>query len=163
MSGAHPIIAVDLVESKLTTALTFGATHTVDGALPDVVVEKTKQLTSGRGADWVFVTVGSSEAVAQGLDLIRRQGTVVIVRIPGREATVALPVAYHVVQERRITGSKMGSSRPSVDIPRLVQLYQMGRLKLDELIAARYHLEDINEAIQLTEAGGALRNVIVFP
>jgi Zn-dependent alcohol dehydrogenase len=56
----------------------------------------------------------------------------------------------------------MGSTRVSVDVPHLVDLYQHQRLKLDELISARYPLEQINEAIESTEKGGALRNVIVF-
>lgn len=62
----------------------------------------------------------------------------------------------------RIMGSLMGSIRLSVDVPRLVDLYRHGRLKLDELITARYPLEQINEAIEAMEHGKALRNVIVF-
>ena len=56
----------------------------------------------------------------------------------------------------------MGSTRLHVDVPRLVRLYQDGRLKLDELITARYPLAQINEAIAAMERGEALRNVIVF-
>jgi Zn-dependent alcohol dehydrogenase len=61
-----------------------------------------------------------------------------------------------------IKGSSMGSTRLSVDIPRLVALYQQGRLKLDELITARYPFERINDAIESSERGEALRNVVVF-
>ena len=56
----------------------------------------------------------------------------------------------------------MGSTRLSVDIPRLVDLYQQGRLKLDELITARFAPDQINEAIELTERGEAIRNVIIW-
>ena len=56
----------------------------------------------------------------------------------------------------------MGSSNIHDDIPRLIQLYQQGRLKLDELISARYPLSEINEAIASTKRGATLRNVIVF-
>ncbi|MEZ4583779.1 MAG: hypothetical protein R3A10_19445 [Caldilineaceae bacterium] len=56
----------------------------------------------------------------------------------------------------------MGSTRLLVDIPRLVELYKAGRLKLDELITKRYRLEEINEAIESMERGEALRNVIIF-
>ncbi len=59
-------------------------------------------------------------------------------------------------------GSFMGSTRVSVGVPRLINLYEHGRLKLDELITARYPLEQINEAIDAVEKGQALRNVIVF-
>jgi S-(hydroxymethyl)glutathione dehydrogenase/alcohol dehydrogenase len=56
----------------------------------------------------------------------------------------------------------MGSTRLSVEIPRLIDLYRQGRLKLDELITARYSLDRINEAIAAVEHGEARRNVVVF-
>jgi hypothetical protein len=43
----------------------------------------------------------------------------------------------------------------------LVELYQEGRLKLDELVTKRYPLEEINEAVAAVKRGEALRNVIV--
>ncbi len=162
LSGAHPIIAIDLLDSKLEAARTFGATHGINAAPHEDAESMVKELTSGRGADYVFVTVGNRAAVAQGLELVRRRGTLVVVGIPETGATIALPVREHVLHERQVIGSFMGSTRLSVDIPRLVQLYQSGRLKLDELITARYPLEQINEAIEATEKGEALRNVIIF-
>jgi S-(hydroxymethyl)glutathione dehydrogenase/alcohol dehydrogenase len=63
---------------------------------------------------------------------------------------------------QKILGSKMGETRVATDIPELVDLYRAGRLKLDELITARYPLERVNEAIAEVNAGKALRNVIVF-
>jgi Zn-dependent alcohol dehydrogenase len=56
----------------------------------------------------------------------------------------------------------MGGTRLKVDVPRLVALYEQGRLMLDELITGRYRLEEINEAIASVRRGEALRNVIVF-
>src|SRR5205085_12550925 len=67
-----------------------------------------------------------------------------------------------VIAGKRVVGCFMGATRLRVDVPRLVALYQQGRLKLDELITARYPLEQINEAIAVMERGDALRNVIVF-
>jgi Zn-dependent alcohol dehydrogenase len=75
---------------------------------------------------------------------------------------VALSVGDLVLNERKVIGCLMGSTRLRVDVPRLVELYQHGRLKLDELITNRYPLERINEAIAAMETGEALRNVIVF-
>jgi S-(hydroxymethyl)glutathione dehydrogenase/alcohol dehydrogenase len=56
----------------------------------------------------------------------------------------------------------MGAVNIKEDIPKLITLYQIGRLKLDEIITGRYPLESINEAIESTERGEALRNVIMF-
>jgi Zn-dependent alcohol dehydrogenase len=63
---------------------------------------------------------------------------------------------------RRIVGTKMGSARPADDIPRLVALYEDGRLKLDELVTGTYPLDAINEAIGSMRRGDAIRNVIAF-
>ncbi len=162
LAGAHPIIAIDLLDHKLAAAKTFGATHTINAAQQEAPAEIVRGLTSGRGADYAFVTVGSTAAVEQALGLIRRGGTVVLVGIPAESATIPLRIAHQVWNERRLLSSSMGSTRLSVDVPRLVALYQHGRLKLDELISARYPLEQINEAIESVEKGEALRNVIVF-
>lgn len=163
LSGAHPVIAIDLLDDKLKAAQAFGATHGIHATQPQAVIEGVMDLTSGRGADYVFVTVGSSAAMAQGFGLMcRRQGTLVIVGIPEATATVSFPVFPYVLGERKVVGSFMGSTRLRVDVPRLVRLYQSGRLKLDELITGRYSLEQINQAIESTEKGHALRNVIVF-
>ena len=161
LSGASPIIAVDRLDTKLLAARAFGATHTINGAQCDAV-EAVEELTSGHGAEYVFVTVGSTAAVAQGLRMVGKLGMLVIVGIPEQNATVPLTVDQLVFNGQRIVGSNMGSTRLSVDVSRLVDLYRQGRLKLDELITARYPLERVNEAIEAMERGEALRNVIVF-
>jgi S-(hydroxymethyl)glutathione dehydrogenase/alcohol dehydrogenase len=163
LSGAYPIIAVDLLDNKLRAAQAFGATHVVHAGQAEQATERVMELTCGRGADYVFVTVGSSAAIVQGFSLMgQRQGTLVIVGIPEATTTVSFPVGPHVLGERRIIGSLMGSTRLREDVPRLVRLYQGGRLKLDELISGRYPLAQINAAIASTKEGNALRNVIVF-
>jgi S-(hydroxymethyl)glutathione dehydrogenase / alcohol dehydrogenase len=160
--GANPIIAVDRLDAKLTAARSFGATHVVNAAQNDAVAA-VKDLTLDRGADYAFVTVGSAAAVTQAMGMIRPAGTVVLVGIPNKGTTVALLVGDLVIDERKVIGCRMGSTRLSVDVPRLVELYRHGRLKLDELITERYPLDRINEAITAMETGEVLRNVVVFP
>jgi S-(hydroxymethyl)glutathione dehydrogenase / alcohol dehydrogenase len=162
LAGANSIIAMDVLESKLRVAKTFGATHSIivgDGNLRENVLN----LTENRGADYVFITVGSSEAVTSGLELVRPEGTLVVVGLPPVDATASLAIYDLVVLGKRIMGSSMGSTRLSVDVPPLIELYRQGRLKLDELITGRYSLDQINEAIKSTERGEAIRNVVTFP
>ncbi len=161
LSGAHTIIAMDLVDSKLAAAKTFGATHTVNPSQVDAQ-EIVKSLTQGRGADYVFVTVGSAKAFEQGIDFLRRAGTMVIVGMPANGIKSALELGEIASENQTILGSKMGATRLRVDIPKLVELYDQGRLKLDELITTRYPLAEINEAIAAVKRGEALRNVIIF-
>jgi len=163
LAGAYPIIAIDLLDNKLAAAQAFGATHTINAAQVEKPHRAVRELTAGRGIDYAFVTVGSPIAVTQGFKMIGPEGTLVIVGLPAADATVTFPVTHFIWGgPRRIMGSFMGSTRLSVDIPRLVTLYQHGQLKLDELITARYPLEQINEAIEVVEQGEALRNVIIF-
>lgn len=161
LSGAHPIIAIDLVDGKLTAAKTFGATHTVntsEGSAKKVVYP----LTQGRGADYVFVTVGSAAVIEEGWKLLRKGGTLVVVGMPPSGAKMEIEAVTFADKSQQILGSKMGSTRLQVDVPKLVRLYEDGRLKLDELITARYPLAEINEAIAAVKRGEALRNVIIF-
>lgn len=159
ISGAYPIIAVDISDRKLEAARAFGATYTMKADDKDAV-KKVQELTSGRGADYVFVTVGNTAAVQQGFLMSGPRGMTVVVGLPPKGETVSLPP--FLAGERIFTSGFMGSTRLSIDIPKLVALYQAGRLKLDELITNRYALEQINEAIESVEKGEALRNVIMF-
>ena len=161
LAGARTIVAIDLADSKLAAAHTFGATHTLN-ARTDDVVERVKSITDGRGADYVFVTVGAKPAYDASYALLARGGAVVLVGMPPSGVMSEIDPATMAGYNQRILGSKMGGSRIAIDIPHLVTLYQQGRLKLDELISGRYPLERINEAMASVKAGEALRNVIVF-
>ena len=159
VSGACPLIAVDVNDKKLEAARLFGATHTVNAKQVDPV-KAVREMTGGRGADYVFVTVGNASAIRQGYEMIRAAGMEVVVGLPVNGETVTFPPFFP--DEKIVTSCNLGSMRLSIDIPRLVSLYKSGKLKLDELITARYPLEKINEAIESVERGEALRNVIVF-
>ncbi|MGB5707150.1 MAG: zinc-binding dehydrogenase, partial [Arenicellales bacterium] len=161
MSGAKTIIAVDLSDSKLEAAKQFGATHLVNPNRENAG-DAISRLTEGRGADYVFVTVGAKTAFDQSYNLIAKGGVVVLVGMAGIDVTTEFNPLDLADSSQRILGSKMGSSNIQRDIPNLISLYRQGRLKLDELITGRYPLEQINEAITAVNNGEALRNVIVF-
>lgn len=155
IAGAERVIAIDVADEKLAAARLFGATAAVNAltADPAAAVE---------AADVVIATAGSARAVEQGLALLRRGGTLVVVGMPasGEEARFDPTQLAH--DGMRIVGTKMGSARPADDIPRLVALYEDGRLKLDELVTATYPLDRINAAADAMRRGEAIRNVIVF-
>jgi len=88
--------------------------------------------------DYVFVAVGSEDAARDAFMLTGVRGTVVRVGLPGQQASVAVPIWESVMAEKRVIGSRMGSTRLSEDIRKLVALYQARRLKLDELISGRF-------------------------
>ncbi|TCD15516.1 Zn-dependent alcohol dehydrogenase [Oricola cellulosilytica] len=159
--AARTITAIDLSDAKLDAAKRFGATLAVNPAHGDPR-DALMAITEGRGADFVFVTVGAKSAIDGASQYITRNGTIVIVGMPPLGVTGEYDPGTLAGWSQKIVGSKMGSSRVSRDIPYLAALYQSGRLKLDELITGRYPLDGINEAIESTRRGEALRNVIVF-
>ena len=161
LSGAKTIIAIDFADGKLDAAARFGATDGINPSKQDAA-DAVCALTEGRGVDYAFVTVGAKAAVEQAFGLIRKGGAVVIVGMPADGVMAEFEIVGLANDSQRVIGSKMGSTRLKVDVPRLVELYRQGRLKLDELITGRYPLEEINEAVASVKRGEALRNVIVF-
>jgi Zn-dependent alcohol dehydrogenase len=159
--GGLPIIAVDIVASKLAAARDFGATHAVNAAADDVSAA-ISAATSGEGPDYIFVTAGSKEAMQQGIDLMPRGGTLVVIGMPPSGTMVGIDPEAIADRSLRILGSKVGGVRPQIDIPKLVDLYLHGRIKLDQLISGRHPLENINEAFAAAESGGALRPLITY-
>ena len=160
--GANPIIAVDVLDSKVKRAREFGATHGINARTTDPIAA-VSDLTGGRGADYAFVTVGSSSAMQQAFSMLARRGWAVMVGLPPMtDPPLSLPAGEFALTEKTVTGGFMGSIRLSVDIPRLIDLYEAGRYKLDELIAGRYAFESINEALESSAGGEALRNVFLF-
>ncbi len=161
LAGCEPIIAVDVDATKLAAAIGFGATQTIN-ARNENVEERVKALTGGRKADWAFVTVGVKGAPEQALSLIKRNGAVVLVGMPPSDVRATIDPGMLAADGQRILGSKMGSARPAIDIPKIIALYRDGRLRLDELISNRFPLERINDALASSRSGRAIRNVIVF-
>jgi S-(hydroxymethyl)glutathione dehydrogenase/alcohol dehydrogenase len=159
--GAYPVIAVDVLDSKMKMAMDFGATHMVN-AKNEKAAEEIRKLTSGRGADFVFVTVGSIAAINQGLSFTGSRGTTVMIGLPSFKDQLSFSPLEMIPTEKNLIGGFMGATNLKVDIPNLVMLYRNGRLKLDELITGRFPLDRINEAMALTEKGEGLRNVIMF-
>ena len=163
LAQASTIVALDVSSSKLETALAFGATHAVDPANEDPA-GAIRSYTDGRGADYVFVTVGSGEIVERSFRYARRGGTVAVVGMPPNEETFEVVAVDLVHDDIRVVGCKIGAGSGTLAdvVPRLVGLYEDGQLKLDELLSARYPLERINDAIAAAKDGDAVRNVITF-
>lgn len=159
-SGAHPIIAVDILDNKLEAAKNFGATHTLNSAKVKDPVQAVKDMTGGRGVDYAFIMTPSIDAVRQGSSMLGPRGMEVIVGIAMGDLSKF--TATEFIGEKMLTGAMMGSVRLQLDVPRLVEIYKAGRLKLDELITGRYSLKQVNEAIASSKSGKAIRNVIMF-
>jgi S-(hydroxymethyl)glutathione dehydrogenase/alcohol dehydrogenase len=161
LAGAARIIACDLLDGKLAFAKEFGATDTIN-ARTENVVERVKELTGGRGADYAFDAIGSEATTLQILDAIRNGGTAVIVGMAAMSVRAGIAPYWMALFEKTLKGTLYGSVRPDVDFPRLVDLYLAGRLKIDQLVSRTYTLGQINEGFAALRGGQVARGVVVF-
>jgi len=162
-AGAERVIAVDMVDGKLSTAQKFGATDVVNPSTDGDAVAKVMELTGGRGADVAFEVIGLEATINQALQMTRRGGQAVIVGVPSFDTTLTLmPAMDLLVQEKQIRGCWYGGSNVHRDVPKLVDLYRKGDVMLDELMSAQITLDQVNQAMDNMGSGEIARSVIVY-
>ncbi|HUS13997.1 MAG TPA: zinc-dependent alcohol dehydrogenase family protein [Chloroflexia bacterium] len=159
-AGAYPIIAVDVLDSKLQLARTVGASHTVNARENDPV-EAVREITAG-GAHYAFESVGNERVLAQSYAATRRGGTTISLGLPHPSKMFSVSAVSLVAEERTVKGSYMGSAVPQRDVPRFIALYKAGLLPVDKLLTRTITLGDINAAFDALASGAAVRQVIRF-
>ena len=159
IGGARMIIAVDVHEKKLQTARELGATHVVDASKGDPV-QAIREMTGG-GVDYAFEAIGLKKAAEQSFECLRPGGTATVVGMIPVGQKIELEGSVFL-REKKIQGCSMGSNRFKVDMPRYIDLYLQGRLRLDEMITRRMKLDEVNEAFRAMKAGEVARSVLMF-
>lgn len=168
ISGAGQIIAVDLHEEKLSMARHFGATHTiVNRHNVAEVVKEIQEVTQGVGTDYSMEYVGADqtdETLDIAFQAIRKGGTMFMVGVGAADKrTLPIEPGTLTLWQKSIRGLLFGDTRAHVDIPRYVQMYQQGRINLDDMVTKELTLEQINEGFENVLAGNRVaRQVIRF-
>lgn len=162
LAGAHPIIAVDVVDAKIEAAQRFGATHTINAKHEERPDRKVREYTDGRGADFAFEAIGNPAVIGQAYNTLGKRGTLVIVGITKPTDQITISPFSMVFTERIVKGCFFGSCRPHLDGPKLLTLYRAGKLPLDDLVTRYYRLDEINQAFDDLDKGRNLRGVISF-
>ncbi|BBX65322.1 putative zinc-type alcohol dehydrogenase AdhD [Mycobacterium saskatchewanense] len=160
-AGAEFIVAVDPVPFKREQAQAFGATHAVSTS--EEATNLLQDLTKGRMADVVVNTagLGTGKQVGLSLAMAGKRGRVVVTNLHNAmENEVSLNAIDLVLYEKQLRGSLYGSANPRVDIPRLLDLYRHGKIKLDNLVTKRYSLDQINDGYRDMLEGKVLRAVM---
>jgi S-(hydroxymethyl)glutathione dehydrogenase/alcohol dehydrogenase len=161
-TGAKNVVVVDPLAFKRDTAMKMGATHAF--ATAEEAQEAVVEMTRGQGADQALLTVGTvdSAVVTAAFDTVGKGGTVVITGLanPGL-LNVQLPSGLMTLFEKTVKGALFGSSNPQYDIVRMLDLYQAGQIKLDELITQRYSLDQVNQGYQDLQDGKNIRGVLI--
>ncbi|HEY3716182.1 MAG TPA: S-(hydroxymethyl)mycothiol dehydrogenase [Jatrophihabitantaceae bacterium] len=161
LAGARTIIAVDVDDRKLELAKGFGATHTVNSSSADAVTA-IQELTDGFGADVVIDAVGRPETYQQAFAARDLAGTVVLVGVPTPDMQLTMPLIDFFSRGGALKSSWYGDCLPSRDFPTLIDLYQQGRLPLQDFVSERIGLGDVEAAFDKMHRGEVLRSVVVF-
>jgi alcohol dehydrogenase len=159
-AGASEVIAIDTNEHKLAFAKKLGARHVFHAADPHLV-EAVRDLTHG-GVDVALEFAGAAPALDTAWKVGRRGGEVVTAGLARPEATFDVPMVGLVAEERTLKGSYMGSSVPTRDLPRYLELFRRGRLPIDKLVTHTLPLDDINLGMDRLKNGEAVRQVVTF-
>jgi len=158
--GASRILAIDRIPEKLELARRFGATDVVDASAVDPV-PAVKDLTGGVGVDHAIEVVGIEATIEQAFAMLDTRGTATVIGVARPDMVVRIP-AVELLLEKRIQGTKMGSTRPRIDIPLYCRLYLDGRLMLDELLSETVPLEKVNDALAALDNPLGARTVLTF-
>ncbi len=157
LAGAHPIIAVDVHDHKLTKAKEFGATHTINSRNTNLA-EAAKEILGGP-ADVVIDVTGNAQVIEQAWRLTGPKGRVLLVGVMRHDQQFSfntLPLHYG----KTISGSEGGSSQPSIDIPRYLRMIRDGRFDPRGMISHRCQLTEINTAIATMRSGQSIHTII---
>jgi Zn-dependent alcohol dehydrogenase len=159
LAGAYPIVAVDMVTDRLSAATGLGATHVIDAGSDDVA--EALAAIDPDGLDFAVEAIGRPATLRQAFDALRPGGTLVAIGLGAAGQEVSLPLNPLVQKERRVVGSLYGSANPQVDVPRLLALYQAGRLPIDRLVGAHYPLDRIGDAVADLIGGSVGRGIVI--
>lgn len=161
IAGASEIVAIDISDSKLEKARSFGATHTINSKNEDPVRALKEAIPAG--IDHVFDFVGTSTIAHQGLEMLSYGGALYLVGIGGADVPITFNAFTFMRNRNRIESVYMGSPNLKVDIPFFAGLEARGLLRLGELISETIFLEQINEGYKRLKEGSVARLVVVNP
>jgi S-(hydroxymethyl)glutathione dehydrogenase/alcohol dehydrogenase len=162
MAGAGLIVGVDLNPRRRVLAEAFGMTHFVNpkevgGDLVAHLVELT-----GGGADYSFECIGDVRVMRQALECCHKGwGTSVIIGVAGAGEEIATR-PFQLVTGRVWKGTAFGGARGRTDVPKIVDWYMEGKIRIDEMITHTMPLERINDAFDLMHRGESIRSVVTF-
>jgi len=160
MVSAHPIVGIDLFDSKLDFARNWGVTHALNSRSEgDVLAEKIREIVGANGADVVVDTTGNPRVIEMAYDLTHADGRTILVGVPrhGDKASLyTLPLHFKKI----LKGSHGGSAEPHVEIPRLIRLIRNGKMHLEGLVTHTFPLNQINDAIEAMRSGQTARVLV---
>ena len=162
LAGANKIVGVDINPRRKALAESFGMTDFVNPKEVggDLIAELVK-VTDG-GADYSFECVGNVDLMRQALECCHRGwGVSVVIGVAGAGQEIKTR-PFQLVTGRVWKGTAFGGARGRTDVPKIVDWYMDGKIRIDELITHTMPIEKINDAFDLMHRGESIRSVAMF-
>jgi len=156
--GAGTVITSDLIDSRLQTALTLGADHIVNPQRDDLS-KRVGEWTEGTGVDLAVIAVGSAKLIGQGIDLVRKGGTVCVFGMPRPNDVLSYNASQIFIREVSIVPSY---STSELETNTALRLMLSNRINVSQLITHRFKLGQIREALECAEGRRESLKVVVF-
>eukprot|EP01080_Neovahlkampfia_damariscottae_P011657 gene11657-4894_t len=163
-SGASKIIAVDINPSKFDMAKVMGATDFVNPKElkeGETTVSKIVELTDG-GVDYSFECIGNTITMRQALECCHKgwgESVIIGVAEGGKEISTR---PFQLVTGRVWKGTAFGGVKGRSGVPKFVDMYMNGDIKVDEFITHKFEFDDINKSFEALHGGECIRAVMYF-
>jgi aryl-alcohol dehydrogenase len=158
VSGAYPLVAVDVNERRLDLALELGATHAINVREEDVVAGL-RQLRPA-GFKYAIDTSAKQSSITSALQCLGTGGIFGVLAVPEGEHP-DFPILELFPRGLRMQFILAGSSTPRLFLPQLIEWYKIGRFPVDRLVKT-FPFEQINEAWAESAAGTAVKPVLLM-
>jgi S-(hydroxymethyl)glutathione dehydrogenase/alcohol dehydrogenase len=156
MVSANPIIAIDIYDHKLKMAKEFGATHLINSTQTEIQ-DEIQKIVGPRGIDVFIECTGQVQLIEKAYELTAPKGRMIMVGQPRHNQDLTIRSMLKHFCGKVLTDSAGGQTNPTEDIPRYLNLYRRGMLKLDNLVTHWYPLDEINSALDIVRNGQAGR------
>ncbi|MHB1523884.1 MAG: alcohol dehydrogenase catalytic domain-containing protein [Candidatus Dormibacteria bacterium] len=157
-AGASLIVAVDQRPFRLELARELGASHAVDTLTTPDLANTLRDITDG-GCDAILDTTGSGELQLAAVHALAALGQL---GIAGGGGEPGVPLGSLMVGGKSVRGIIQGDSSGTLGLQRLLKLHQAGRFPFERLVHP-YPFERVNEAIEDSLSGAAVKPVLLFP
>ncbi|HEY7228674.1 MAG TPA: NAD(P)-dependent alcohol dehydrogenase [Nitrososphaeraceae archaeon] len=153
-SGAN-ILAMDRREDKLELAKQVGADFTLNIATSEDIRNKIEIMTKGQGIDVVLDTVGLESTLNTAVNILNKNGAMVVVGLFGRE--IKAPLFQTVIKEFQIYGSLWGNYNE------LCEVIELAKNKKIKHHIRKFSLSKVNDAIDLLRTGSISGRAVIIP
>ena len=160
LSGAGAVAVVDPAAPKIEAARTLGVDHTIDAASSKDRIDAILGLTAGRGADVTIEASGSPQAVVEGLQMTRDNGTYAIAGQYTDAGDVSLNPHRHINQKhidiRGVWGTDFSHLYKAVHL----MARHKDQFALKQMISKVYPLQEVETALADVEHRRVVKAVI---